>query len=80
MPQATIQIRLPKQQLQAIDFRIKKGEFSSRSEAIRAYIHRMELLDVMKKFQGIVDRAGVDKQDALKNLSAVREEIYRKFL
>lgn len=80
MPQATIQIRLPERQLRAIDFRIKNGEFSSRSEAVRMYIQRMELLDVMKKFQDIVDRAGIDKQGALRNLSVVREEIYRKFL
>lgn len=80
MKQATIQIRLPEGQLKRLDERIKKGEFKSRSEAVREYIQRMEFLSLVREFQKITEKGKVDKKSVLSNLERVRQEIYRGYL
>ncbi len=59
----TVQIRLPTKEIEEIDMRVKRGEYPSRSEAIRDMIRRAELFDIMNSFMGLVAEEGITKDD-----------------
>ncbi len=76
----TIQIRLPAPALKLLDQKVRSGIFKSRSEAVRNYIRSMQLLDLMREFEAVTERAKLDKDGLLKHLSKVREEIYQGYV
>jgi len=43
----TVQVRLGKDQLKAIDRQVKAGKYQSRSEAIRDYIRKAEFFEAL---------------------------------
>jgi len=70
-----IQIRLPEKEVAEIDRRVKKGEYPSRSEAIREMVRRAELFEAMTSFMGLVKEEGISSKEIDK---IVREEAYKE--
>lgn len=70
-----IQIRLPGKEVSEIDKRVKKGEYPSRSEAIREMVRRAELFEAMSAFMGLVKEEGISSKEIDKS---VREEAYKE--
>ena len=70
-----IQIRLPEKEVSEIDRRVKKGEYPSRSEAIREMVRRAELFEAMSAFMGLVKEEGISSKEIDKS---VREEAYKE--
>jgi len=76
----TIQIRLPKEQLEKIDKEVKSGLYKSRSEAVRDYLKRMEFLEMFDNFQQIIDKESIDRENLTDTLSSIRKKVYKKYL
>jgi len=72
-----VQIRLPGRELKDIDMRVRRGDYPSRSEAIRDMIRRAELFDVMNEFMGLVKDEGITLTQAPK-AGANREKVYEE--
>ena len=70
-----IQIRLPEKEVSEIDRRVKKGEYPSRSEAIREMVRRAELFEAMSAFMGLVKEEGISSKEIDKS---AREEAYQE--
>lgn len=64
----TLQIRLPEEQVQNIDFQIKRGVFKSRSDAIRNALERLRFLALMDSFRDVIEKEEVSKENLLKEL------------
>lgn len=67
-----VQVRFPEEQLKFIDQMVKEGKYASRSEAIRDCVRKTELLEVMEKFTQLTQQVGLTKEEALKELEAIR--------
>ncbi len=59
----TVQIRLPKKELEEVDNKVKTGYYHSRSEAIRDMIRRVELFEVMSQFMNLAKEEGLTRKD-----------------
>ena len=74
MPMETVQIRLTKEQLKIIDEKVKRGEYPSRSEAIRDYIRKAAFLELFNRFLDLTRKKPVTQKD----LERIREEVWRE--
>lgn len=72
----TVQIRLTKQQLKLIDAKVKAGIYPSRSEAIRDYVRRAELLELFSRFFDVTEDTFVSSEQ----LRRARKQVYQKFI
>ena len=74
MPMETVQIRLTKEQLKIIDEKVKRGEYPSRSEAIRDYVRKAEFLELFNRFLDLTSKKPVTQKD----LERIREKVWRE--
>ncbi|HEY5596430.1 MAG TPA: ribbon-helix-helix domain-containing protein [Candidatus Bipolaricaulota bacterium] len=70
----SVQVRLTEQQLKTIDQKVKKGDYPSRSEAIRDYVRRAELFELFNRFFAMMEEKPVSEQD----LERVRQRVWDK--
>lgn len=75
----TVQIRLKTEQLKRIDNQVKRGVYRSRSDAIRDYLERMELLSLFRDFQELIESENLSKELLLRQVSKARERLYKKY-
>lgn len=76
MPMKTVQIRLTEEQLRLIDEKVKQGKYPSRSEAIRDYVRRAELLELFSQFFDLTEDTPVSSEQ----LARTREKVYQEFI
>ena len=76
----TVQIRLPRDQLKRIDRDVRAGRYKSRSEAVRDYLNRLDLLSTFSDFQQLAEDENVSKRELLEAVKEERRNIYRKYL
>lgn len=76
----TLQIRLPKEQVQRLDRAIKEGVYRSRSEAVRDSLERMAFLSLLSRFQELIEKESIPKEELLKELQKARQGLYKKYL
>lgn len=74
MPMQTVQVRLTEEQLKLIDEKVKRGEYPSRSEAIRDYIRKAEFLELFSRFVEVTSR----KPFTLSELERARAQVWQK--
>lgn len=74
----TVQVRLSKDQLKAIDRQVKAGKYQSRSEAIRDYIRKAEFFETLVQFRALVTQAGLKGEEFWKDPEALRKALYRE--
>lgn len=74
MPMETVQIRLTKEQLKLIDEKVRRGEYPNRSEAIRDYVRKAELLELINHFYSLLG----DKPFKQEDLERIREKVWRE--
>ena len=75
----TIQIRLPKQDLQSIDRDVRHGLYQSRSDAFRRMYAQTELIKIFSEFEKIFKQSGVSKKELLAGLKEARTRLYKKY-
>jgi len=76
----TVQIRLPRDQLKRIDRDVRAGRYKSRSEAVRDYLNRLDLLSTFSDFQQLAEDENVSKRELLEAVKEERRKIYRTYL
>ncbi len=74
MGMKTVQIRLTEAQLKMIDEKVNEGKYPSRSEAIRDYVRRAELLELFNRFFDLT----ADKPISDEQLERTREKLWRE--
>jgi Arc/MetJ-type ribon-helix-helix transcriptional regulator len=72
MPMQTVQVRLTKEQLKLIDAKVKRGEYPSRSEAIRDYLRKAEFLELFSRFLEVTGQ----KPFTMKELEQTRAKVW----
>ncbi|MEK9147740.1 MAG: ribbon-helix-helix domain-containing protein [Patescibacteria group bacterium] len=75
-----IQIRLPKRQIITIDKKVKQKDYSSRSEAIRDYINKIETLETLRRFQELTFKENLNTKKLLTGLKNIRKQVYNETL
>jgi len=74
MTMETLQIRLTKEQLKQIDERVKRGEYPSRSEAIRDFVRKAEFLELFERFFAIASKNPLTPTE----LARTRAKVWRE--
>lgn len=74
----TVQVRLSKDQLEAIDRQVKAGKYQSRSEAIRDYIRKAEFFEALVQFRALVAQAGLKEEELWQDPETFRKALYRE--
>lgn len=74
MPMQTVQVRLTEEQLKLIDEKVRRGEYPSRSEAIRDYIRKVEFLELFSRFAEVTGR----KPFTMSELEQARAQVWQK--
>ena len=66
----TLQVRLTKSQVKGLDGLVEDGMYSSRGEAVRDAVRRLELIAKVTELQKLAKEKGVTKDELLKELSS----------
>lgn len=74
MPMQTVQVRLTDEQLKFIDEKVRRGEYPSRSEAIRDYVRKAELFELVNRLYSILGNKSFKQED----LERIREKLWRE--
>jgi len=72
----TVQVRLTKSQVKGLDRLVKKGVYSSRGEAVRDAVRRLEVMASLLDMQKIAKEKGITKKELLEELTKVGDELY----
>ncbi|RLI90417.1 MAG: hypothetical protein DRO95_06245 [Candidatus Altiarchaeales archaeon] len=72
----TVQVRLTKSQIESIDRLVKKGIYSSRGEAVRDAVRRLELMISLLELQEMAKKKGITKKELLDELAKIGDELY----
>lgn len=73
MPMQTVQVRLTEEQLKLIDEKVRRGEYPSRSEAIRDYVRKAEFLELFSQFIEVTSQ----KPFTMKELKQTRTKVWQ---
>lgn len=71
----TIQIRLTKNQVDELDRLVEYGLYSSRGEAVRDAVRRLELLVTLTELQKKAEKKGIKKEELLRELKVVKNDL-----
>ncbi len=74
----TVQVRLTESQVKGLDELVKEGIYSSRGEAVRDAVRRLELIAKVNELQKLAKRKGIKKEEWLEELEKVGDELYMK--
>ncbi len=72
----TVQVRLTKSQIKGLDKLVKKGIYSSRGEAVRDSVRRLELMVSLLEIQEMAKKKGITKKELLDELTKIGDELY----
>ncbi len=70
----TVQVRLTKKQVNELDKLVKYGIYSSRGEAVRDAVRRLELLVTLTELQKKAKEKDITREELLKELEVVKNE------
>jgi len=81
MPTMTpVQVRLSEEQLKMIDRAVREGKYPNRSEAVRDYLRKAQLWEVLERileFGAIEDQSD---EEIKADLDRIRSEVYEKLI
>lgn len=79
MPMTSIQVRLSEEQLAVIDRKVREGKYPNRSEAIRDYLRKAQLWEVLERLfeMGDLDQ---DETAIRDDLQRIRGEVYDELI
>jgi Arc/MetJ-type ribon-helix-helix transcriptional regulator len=80
MAMQAVQVRLSDEQLAIIDRKVKEGRYPSRSEAIRDYLRKAQLWEVLEKLLELGDREDQTEAEVRRDLDRIREKVYQKMI
>ena len=72
----TVQIRLTESQVKGLDNLVREGVYSSRGEAVRDAVRRLEFMASLQELQKLAKAKGVTKDELLEELNKVGDELY----
>jgi len=74
----TIQVRLTGSQVKGLDDMVREGIYSSRGEAVRDAVRRLELTARLLELQKLAKSKGVTKSELLAELGKVENELFQR--
>ncbi|MFQ5793703.1 MAG: type II toxin-antitoxin system ParD family antitoxin [Candidatus Bipolaricaulia bacterium] len=80
MAMQSVQVRLSAEQLAMIDRKVKEGRYPSRSEAIRDYLRKAQLWEVLEKLLELGDIEDQTEEEVKADLDRIREKVYQKMI
>ncbi len=78
MAMQTLQVRLTDTQLKELDELVEDGIYSSKGEAIRDAVRRLELIYNARKLRKIAKQEGLTRKDIMDELEKVGRQLYEK--
>jgi Arc/MetJ-type ribon-helix-helix transcriptional regulator len=78
MGMTSVQVRLSDEQLALIDRKVREGRYPNRSEAIRDYLRKAQLWEVLERVLDLGDVAGRGDKQLKADLGRIREKVYRR--
>jgi len=76
----SVQVRLSEEQLKMIDRAVQAGKYPNRSEAVRDYLRKAQLWEVLEKLLEMGDIAGQSEEEIKDDLQRIRGEVYQKLI
>ena len=73
----SVQVRLSKEQLRLIDRAVRAGKYPNRSEAIRDYLRKAQLWEVLERLLEMGDLEG-SEEEIRADLKRLRAEVYEE--
>lgn len=75
----SVQVRLSEEQLRMIDRAVRAGKYPNRSEAIRDYLRKAQLWEVLERLLEMGD-LNEDEEEIRSDLGRLRSEVYEKLI
>ena len=80
MPTMTpVQVRLSEEQLRMIDRAVREGKYPNRSEAVRDYLRKAQLWEVLERLLEMGDLEE-SEEEIRADLERLRREVYEKLI
>ncbi len=79
MQMTSVQVRLSEEQLRMIDRSVEAGKYPNRSEAIRDYLRKAQLWEVLERLLEMGDLEG-SEAEIKTDLERIRGEVYEKLI
>ncbi len=80
MPMTSVQVRLSEEQLRLIDRVVQAGKYPNRSEAIRDYLRKAQLWEVLERLLEMGEIEDQSESEIQADLERVRAEVYQKLI
>ncbi|MFQ5853448.1 MAG: ribbon-helix-helix protein, CopG family [Candidatus Binatia bacterium] len=80
MAMQSVQVRLSNEQLAVIDRKVKEGRYPSRSEAIRDYLRKAQLWEVLERLLELGDIENQSEAEVKADLDRIRKKVYQKMI
>jgi len=81
MPTMTsVQVRLSEEQLRIIDRKVQEGRYPNRSEAIRDYLRKAQLWEVLERFLEFGTIEDQSDEEIKADLDRIRSGVYEKLI
>ncbi|HED04816.1 MAG TPA: ribbon-helix-helix protein, CopG family [Candidatus Fraserbacteria bacterium] len=80
MPMTSVQVRISEEQLRLIDRVVQAGRYPNRSEAIRDYLRKAQLWEVLERLLEMGEIEGQSESEIQADLERVRAEVYQKLI
>jgi len=74
----SVQVRLSDEQLLPIDRKVKEGRYPNRSEAIRDYLRKAQLWEVLERLLELGDLEDRSDEAVTAQLKRIREKVYNR--
>lgn len=78
-PMTSVQVRLSEEQLKMIDRKVQEGRYPNRSEAIRDYLRKAQLWEVLERLLEMGDLEG-GEEEIKDDLERLRAAVYEKLI
>ncbi len=80
MKMQPVQVRLSEAQIEMLDRKVREQKYPNRSEAIRDYLRKAQLWEVLEKLLEFGDIEEQSEQEIRENLSRIRRSVYQEIL
>jgi Arc/MetJ-type ribon-helix-helix transcriptional regulator len=78
MGMTSVQVRLSDEQLALIDRKVEEGRYPNRSEAIRDYLRKAQLWEVLERVLALGDVPDRGEKQLKADLARIRARVYGK--
>jgi Arc/MetJ-type ribon-helix-helix transcriptional regulator len=78
MGMTSVQVRMSDEQLALIDRKVEEGRYPNRSEAIRDYLRKAQLWEVLERVLDLGDVKGQDDKRIKADLARIRQKVYQQ--